>query len=185
VGLLSLATAVVLLAVSLADVLVLSAAALLALACGWASLRIVWTEVRQSRRFHAADRAAQARAFRELVTEKSAEHAVFAAAMTDRLVARNREVEKLSDALQRYAERAAEAEERVRREARRVAEAQQRVHELQTAFAVRAAEQADGLAGRRAGRASRRPDAGPQHGMVRQERGTDSVVEARADLEPA
>jgi hypothetical protein len=167
----SLATLAVLVALSVSGAAALSAAAVLSVVCGWCAVRILWTEVRQNRRFHAADRAAQARAFRELVTRRSADHAAFATAMTDRLVARQRDVDRLQDALEQYADRATEAEDRVRREARRVTEAQQRVHELQTALAIQAAERADELA-------SWEP--APAPGAAAGEE-----AQRRADLEPA
>jgi hypothetical protein len=56
-----------------------------ALVLGWAALRIVWTEVLQSRREHSVDRAATADAYRSLFSERAAEHAEFTTAMTERL----------------------------------------------------------------------------------------------------
>jgi hypothetical protein len=60
--LLSVATAGVLLALPTQEPVLLSASSVLALSLGWASLRIMWTEVLQSRRENAADRAAAATA---------------------------------------------------------------------------------------------------------------------------
>jgi hypothetical protein len=146
VVLLGAGTVAVAVALALATVPALSVASVLALVCGWAAARIIWTELAQTRRAHARDRAAQARAFRELFVERSSEHAAFASAMTDRLVERDREVRELEGTLRLSERRATDAEDRVRREARRTNEAQQRVAELETALAIRTAEEADELA---------------------------------------
>ena len=47
------------------------------MACGWAAARIVYTELVQSRREAATDRAAQAQAYRSLFSERASEHAEF------------------------------------------------------------------------------------------------------------
>jgi hypothetical protein len=151
VGLLALATAAVVLALSLATVPALSVASVFSLLCGWASARIVYNELAQSRRTHARDRAAQAQSFRVLFTERSAEHATFATAMSDRLAARDREVRELESTLRLSECRATDAEARVRRESRRANEAQHRVSELEVALAIRTAEEADELASWEAG----------------------------------
>src|SRR5689334_21002036 len=59
VALLGVATALVLLALPTQSPLWLSVASVVALASGWAAARIVYTELAQSRREAAADRAAQ------------------------------------------------------------------------------------------------------------------------------
>jgi hypothetical protein len=146
VALMALATVAVVVALSLASVTALSIASVLSLVCGWAAARIVHTELVQSRHAHARDRAAQAQAFRVLFTERSAEHASFAAAMSDRLTAREREVRELEGTLRLSECRAANAEERVRRESRRANQAQERVSELEVTLAIRTAEEADELA---------------------------------------
>ena len=89
VSLLAAATVAVLAALPTQSPALLSAAALTALALGWASLRIVWTEVLQSRREHATDRAATATAYKSLFSERAAEHAEFTTAMTERLAESN------------------------------------------------------------------------------------------------
>lgn len=100
-------------------------AALVTLAC---SLGVAWlghAVLVEERRAHAADRAAQARAFRSLLVERSAEQTLFAARQRDRLLAADRFAGELRTLL-RLAEtraddaaRRAEALERtlVRREA--------------------------------------------------------------------
>ncbi len=144
--LLGLATVVVVAAVSVATVPALVTSSLVSLTCGWAAARIMWTEITQSRRSHARDRAAQAQAFRVLFTARSSEHAAFATAMTDRLVTRDREVRELEGTLRLSEARATEAEDRVRRESRRANQAQERVGELEELLAIQTAEQADELA---------------------------------------
>jgi len=146
VALLTLATVAVAAALAAASVLALGAAALLSLACGWASIRILYTEILQSRRQHARDRADQARAFRTLVTERASEHLAFTTTMTDRLSSREREVLELEGTLRLSEARAADAEARARREARRAVDARERVAELELALAIRTAEEADELA---------------------------------------
>ena len=144
--LLSLATVGVVVALGLATVAALSVSSVLALLSGWAAARIVWTELAQTRRAQARDRAAQARDFRDLFVSRSAEHAAFASAMTDRLAARDREVRDLGGTLRLSEARASAAEDRLRREARRLVAAQQRVAELEDALTIRRAEEADELA---------------------------------------
>ena len=150
---LGVATAAVLLALPTQSPVWLSVAALLALACGWTSARIVYSELLQSRREAAADRAAQAQAYRTMFTERASEHAEFTTSMTDRLVRRNRENEELTSALVAAKARAAAAETRVQREARRandaldrVQELTGRVHELEEALVIQHAEEVDELA---------------------------------------
>jgi hypothetical protein len=150
---LGVATAGVLLALPTQSPVWLSVAALLALACGWTSARIVYSELLQSRREAAADRAAQAQAYRTMFTERASEHAEFTTSMTDRLVRRDRENEELTSALVAAKARAAAAETRVQREARRandaldrVQELTGRVHELEEALVIQHAEEVDELA---------------------------------------
>ena len=150
---LGVATVAVLLALPSQSPVWLSLASVLALACGWTSARIVYSELLQSRREAAADRAAQAQAYRTMFTERASEHAEFTTSMTDRLVRRNRENEELTSALVAAKARAAAAETRVQREARRandaldrVQELTGRVHELEEALVIQHAEEVDELA---------------------------------------
>jgi hypothetical protein len=127
----------------------LSVAAVLAVACGWAAARIVYTELAQSRREAAADRAAQAQAYRSMFSERATEHAEFTSAMTERLVRREKEVVELENAVVAAQKRAMEAETRVQRESRRANDAQERVAALPEEVAqlqIRKAEEADELA---------------------------------------
>ena len=148
-ALLSLATVAVLLALPTQSPVLLSLSSVLALACGWAAARIVYTELAQSRRENAVDRAAQAQAYKSMFSERASEHAEFTTAMTDRLAARDRELAELESSLIESQKRAVEAEARVQRESRRandadakVAELSERIQELE----IRRAEQADELA---------------------------------------
>jgi hypothetical protein len=128
VALLVLATVLVALALPGQSPLWLSLAAVHALASGWAAARIVWNELAQSRREAAADRAAQAAAYRGLFAERASEHAEFTTAMTDRLVRRDRDVAALQAGVAAAKARATEAEARVQREARRANDALERAN---------------------------------------------------------
>lgn len=99
VALLAVATVAVLLSLPTQSPALLSISAVTALVLGWASLRIVWTEVLQSRREHATDRAATATAYKSLFSERAAEHAEFTSAMTERLAESNQSMHELQAAL--------------------------------------------------------------------------------------
>ena len=83
--LLAIATLAVLVTLPMQSSLWLSIGAVLALALSWAALRMMWSEVLESRRENAADRAAAAAAYVELFNVRAAEQAEFATAMTERL----------------------------------------------------------------------------------------------------
>jgi hypothetical protein len=149
VALLAVATVLVLLALPAQSPLWLSIVSVAALVCGWAAARIVYSELVQSRREAAADRAAQARAYSTMFAARAAEHAELTTVMTDRLTRRDREVRELRFAADLAERRASDAETRVRREARRLVEAQDRVQRLSERVAeleISAAERADELA---------------------------------------
>ena len=76
----------------------------------WAALRMVWTEVLQSRRENAADRAAAACAYRELFATRAAEHAEFTTAMTERLAQARLSQRELEGQLAQQQGRTARAE---------------------------------------------------------------------------
>ena len=149
VVLLSVATAAVAGALPTQSPLWLSLAAVLALACGWAAARIVYSELVQSRREAAADRVVQAESYRELFAASASEHAEFSSAMADRLTARERQVAALEATVLSVRKRASAAEARVRRETRRLVDAQAEVHRLTervSELEIREAERADELA---------------------------------------
>ena len=146
VALLSVATLAVVVALPAQSPLWLSVSAVFALACGWASARIVYTELLQSRREAQADRSAQAQAYKVMFATRAEEHAEFTTTMTDRLSRRDKDVEELEATIVLAEKRAIEAESRVQRESRRANAAQDKVAELEQALEVRQAEEADELA---------------------------------------
>lgn len=143
VALLSVATVGVLAALPTQSPVLLSVSSVGALALGWASLRIVWTEVLQSRRENAADRAAAASAYKSLFSLRAAEHAEFTTAMTERLAESNLSVRELQGELVQAQLNLAQSE-------RSLADSRDRVVELERSIEVlhaeRAAEEADALA---------------------------------------
>jgi DNA anti-recombination protein RmuC len=109
VALLVVASVAVLLTVATQSALWLSIGSVLALTLSWAALRMMWTEVLQSRRENAADRAAAAAAYVDLFSVRAAEHAEFTTAMTERLAEAHlarRELEGLVTQHQARADRA-------------------------------------------------------------------------------
>lgn len=150
VTLMAVSTVAVVVALAMRSLGAVSAAAVLTLLLGWAALRILWTEVLQSRRESAVERAATAQAYRTLFSERAAEHAEFTTAMTDRMARSadlQRELQSLLVAEQR---RAAAAESRLGTTSRGLDEARARIEELEAELARRAAEEeaaaADALA---------------------------------------
>jgi hypothetical protein len=113
VALLATATVVVLVSLTTRSVLWLSIGAVLALALSWAALRMMWTEVLQSRRENAADRAAAAAAYVDLFTVRAAEHAEFTTAMTERLAEAHLARRELEGLVTQHQARADRAESKV------------------------------------------------------------------------
>lgn len=113
VSLLGTATVLVLLSLPTRSPLWLSLASVAALVLSWAALRMMWTEVAQSRRENAADRAAAALAYRDLFTARAAEHAELTTAITERLAQANLDRRQLQGALDRQRRRAEAAEARL------------------------------------------------------------------------
>jgi hypothetical protein len=139
VSLLGVATAGVAVALPTQSPVALSGAAVLAVVFGWAALRMVWTEVLQSRRENARDRAAAASAYRTLFSQRAAEHAEFTTAMTERLAQSQMTMRELEAALALEQRRASSAEYRLEGVERRAAE-------LAAELERRRAEEADALA---------------------------------------
>jgi hypothetical protein len=150
VVLLSVATVGVLAALPTQSPIVLSASSVLALVLAWASLRIMWTEVLQSRRENAADRAAAASAYKSLFSLRAAEHAEFTTAMTERLAESPLSVHELQGALVQAQRQAADALVRAESAEQTLGDARRRVGELEQSIellhAEREAEEADALA---------------------------------------
>jgi hypothetical protein len=139
VSLLGVATAGVAVALPTQSPAALSGAGVLAVVLGWAALRMVWTEVLQTRRENARDRAAAAAAYRTLFSRRAAEHAEFTTAMTERLAQSQMTMRELEAALGLEQRRAASAEHRLEGAERRAAE-------LAAELERRRAEEADALA---------------------------------------
>lgn len=136
VSLLSVGTLAVLAALPTQSPVVLSISSVLALALGWAALRIVWTEVLQSRRENATDRAATANAYRSLFSERAAEHAQFTTVMTERLAESNTSVHELQAAVVQARREAAEVAVRADTAESAFASALIRVAELERSIDV-------------------------------------------------
>jgi chromosome segregation ATPase len=150
VALLSVATAGVLATLPTQSPVLLSASAVIALVLAWAAVRIMWTEVLQSRREHAADRAATASAYRSLFSERAAEHAEFTTAMTERLAESTLSVRELQGELVQAQRQAADALVRAESSEHTLDQARDRVAQLERSIemlrAEREAEEADALA---------------------------------------
>lgn len=140
VFLLAVATAAVLAALPTQSPALLSAAAVAAIVLGWAALRIVWTEVLQSRRTHATDRAATATAYKSLFSERAAEHAEFTTAMTERLAESHQSLHEYQAALVQSQGQTAEALARAESAESAHASALVRVAELQRSIDLLRAE---------------------------------------------
>ena len=138
--LLSVATAGVLLALPTQEPVLLSASSVLALTLGWAALRIMWTEVLQSRRENAADRAATATAYKSLFSLRAAEHAEFTTAMTERLAESNQTLHEYEAALVQSHRQTAEALNRAETAESSHAAALVRVAELERSIDMLRAE---------------------------------------------
>jgi hypothetical protein len=113
VALLAAATLAVLASLPTRSPLWLSIASVSALALSWGALRIMWTEVLQSRRENAADRAAAAAAYRTLFGVRAAEHAEFTTAMTERLAEAHISQRELEGLVTQHETRAQSAEKRL------------------------------------------------------------------------
>lgn len=142
VALLAVATVAVLVSLPTQSPALLSVSAVTALVLGWAALRIVWTEVLQSRREHATDRAATATAYKSLFSERAAEHAEFTSAMTERLAESNQSMYELQAALVQAQQQAAAVVLRADAAESAHASAQIRVAELERSIDLLRAEQA-------------------------------------------
>jgi hypothetical protein len=150
VSLLALASVLVLVALPARSLLWLSVASVSAIGLSWAALRMMWTEVLQSRRENAADRSAAAAAYRTLFTARAAEHAEFTTAMTERLAEAHLSRRELEGRMVLQHTRALQAESQLASQmaegSAALTEARRRVQDLETLLAVRQAEEDDALA---------------------------------------
>lgn len=112
VGLIVASALVVTGAVLSGSPLLVTGSAALSVVLGAASLRIAHTEVIAARREHARDRAEQAQAYRRITEERSAEHARFTDAMTQRAERQEKALQELEVALSQAQTRAAGATRR-------------------------------------------------------------------------
>jgi len=138
VAMLSVATVVVLASLPAQSPLWLSLASVTAIALSWGALRIMWTEVLQSRRENAADRAAAAAAYRNLFSVRAAEHAEFTTAMTERLAEAHISRRELEGLVTQHETRAIRAEAKL-------AEAEGRVQSLEEGLAAQRAADGDAV----------------------------------------
>ena len=146
VALLLLSTATVAVALLVGTTGALTVAAVGAVALAWVAARLAHDQVLDERRLHAEDRVEQARAYRSLLLDRSAEHTLFASRMRARVLHGDRLVEELRGLLRLAESRGAEAAARARSERRRATEAQARVVELETVLSERLPEVIDELA---------------------------------------
>lgn len=137
---LATATALVAGALAVGGVRLVSASAVVALLCGWAGLRIVWSVVLQARFEHSADRAELARTYRELFAERAVENHVYTKAMTARMRERDRVIRELETTVVDAQRQALVAETTVKRVQRRLAEADGRIIRLEEYLARSQAE---------------------------------------------
>jgi len=145
VTLMAIATLAVAVALPTRSALWMSVASVVALVFAWAALRMMWTEVLQSRRENAADRAATAAAYQDLFSERAAEHAEFTSAMTERMAQSQSTMRELESALVAQQRRAATAETRLAASNRRLDEVRAQVSQLEEELTARQAELADAL----------------------------------------
>jgi C4-dicarboxylate-specific signal transduction histidine kinase len=134
VSLLSVASVAVVSSLPAQSALWLSVASVLAVALSCGALRMMWTEVLQSRRENAADRAAAAAAYRNLFAVRAAEHADFTTAMTERLARAHISQRELEGLIVQHETRGQRAEARLATEIEAHAETRGRVRQLEQAL---------------------------------------------------
>lgn len=132
VTLLAVGTLLVIAALPARSALWSGIAAVVALALAWAALRMMWTEVLQSRRDNARDRAEAASAYRTLFSERAAEHAEFTTAMTERLAQAQLAARELTGQLGHAHQRATTAEAQLVESNRRLDDTRAELRELVT-----------------------------------------------------
>src|SRR6478735_6700702 len=123
--LVGVSAAVVLGAIVSGTPLLVSIAAVLAVVLGAAASRITHSELAAARRDAARDRAAQAQAYRDITTARTAENIAFADDMQARLKLREASIVELEDALAAAQQRAGDASRRLASETRRHRAAEQ------------------------------------------------------------
>lgn len=131
-AMLAVASLVVTPAVFVASVPLLAAAAVVALVAGIASARIISNELAQTRREWAKDRAAQAKAYQRVMSDRTREQAKFAKDMTERVQGRDKKIVELRGTLRVVESRVHDGDERLKVEQRRNAELQETVETLRS-----------------------------------------------------
>jgi hypothetical protein len=134
VSLLAAAVAAVLVSLPTRSALWVGVASVVALVLASGALRTMWTEVLQSRRENAADRAAAAAAYRNLFAQRAAEHAEFTAAMTERLAQAHLAAHELEGLIVQHETRAQRAETKLAAETEAHGETRQRMQQLEQAL---------------------------------------------------
>ena len=129
-ALLLLSAALVLGAVATGQFTLVLLSALAAVALGTASMRITYSELLQTRRDAAADRARQAQAYRDITARRTAENVAFASDMRARIVDREETIGHLEVELGKALERAATSMLKMSSEARRADQASATVSTL-------------------------------------------------------
>lgn len=132
VTLLAVASVLVVLALPTQDPLWLSLASVGAIVLSWAALRMMWTEVLQTRRDHARERAAQASTYKTLFAERAAEHASFTTAMTDNLAGAQQQIHELSGSLAQEQQLRVRAEVSLETTNSKLVDAHKRVNDLES-----------------------------------------------------
>ena len=134
VSLLAVAVVAVLCSLPTQSALWIGIASVMALGLASGALRLMWTEVLQSRRENAADRAAAATAYRNLFATRAAEHAEFTTAMTERLAQAHLSQRELEGLIVQHETRAQRAESKLVTETEAHVETKERVQQLEHAL---------------------------------------------------
>jgi endonuclease/exonuclease/phosphatase (EEP) superfamily protein YafD len=120
-------------------------AAVAAVVLGAAATRITHSELVQTRRDAARDRAEQAQAYRVITEQRTAENAAFAADMSARIAEREDAITDLESALSAAQKSAADATRKFNAEARRAELADKRTVELTSALEASEARAAEAI----------------------------------------
>lgn len=123
----------------------MSVASVVGIVCAWAALRMMWTEVLQSRRENARDRASTAAAYKDLFSQRASEHAEFTTAMTERLADSQKVMHEIEGELIAQQRRAVTAESRLGDSNRRLDQARAQVGQLESELTRRQAELSEAL----------------------------------------
>ena len=139
-GLLLGASVLVVAAVVLREPLVLTGAAVLAMAAGWASYRLAGRELIETRRECAAERTGLAESYRDLSARRSAEATEQQQRLTHRLAEEGRTSARLRSAVSEAERRAGGSEQMLEDVRRRLGEAEQRYAAMESLERLESAE---------------------------------------------